>query len=189
MSKKPKSRLNKRINVVRKHIIIKKNLLNKLKKIRKSIKNKKLQNHKQNTTVIRNQLLRKLIKKKKNSNKRLSNAVNSISLPYISKVRKINNQHNSKKYYQSRNNYQNKVMDKLNKINTKRRNTLKNNKNNHICLYKNFHEENIEVPYSYPGDLWVHNNLLVERDKPLELFDEDYLKEVYNNHRRICYGN
>ena len=70
-------------------------------------------------------------------------------------------------------------MDKLNKINTKRRNTLKNNKNNHICLYKNFHEENIEVPYSYPGDLWVHNNLLVERDKPLELFDEDYLKEVY----------
>jgi hypothetical protein len=63
-----------------------------------------------------------------------------------------------------------------------------NNSNNHICKFKNFHEEHIEIPSDYPGDLWVHNNLVADRDKPLEYFDEDYLKEVYSNHKKICYG-
>ena len=201
MNKKPRSRLNKRISAVRKNIVVKKALLNKLEKIKKS--------RKQQNTMSN---VKSSLKRKRNSNKRISKVVNSLMLPYISEVKKMNNRTNSRKYSQSRNNYQNNVMNKLNrgnslrgnshrgnshrgnyqmmrtpKINSRVRNNM--NMNDHICLYKNFHEENVEVPESYPGDLWVHNNLLAERDKPLELFDEDYLKEVYANHRRICYGN
>lgn len=184
MNKKPRSRLNKRISAVRKNIVVKKELLNKLKKIKKS--------RKQQNTMSN---VRSSLKRKRNSNKRISKVVNSLMLPYISKVKKMNNRTNSRKYSQSRNNYQNNVMNKLNRRNYQKMRTpkinsrVRNNMNDHICLYKNFHEENVEVPESYPGDLWVHNNLLAERDKPLELFDEDYLKEVYANHRRICYGN
>lgn len=84
---------------------------------------------------------------------------NSLRLPYLNKIRKINN-----------------IFPNI------------NNSNKHLCNFKNFHEENIEIPDYYPGGLWVHNNLLADRDKPLEFFDEDYLKEVYAKHRKICYG-
>ena len=47
----------------------------------------------------------------------------------------------------------------------------------------------IEVPIEYPGDLWVHNNLEHQRDKPLEYFNDEHLKDVYGHHRRICFGN
>ena len=92
------------------------------------------------------------------------NPINSLQLPYIRKIRKLNN------------------------IFPKSRNNSNNLNNGHICRFKNFHEEDIEIPNTYPGDLWVHNNLVVDRDKPLEYFDEDYLKEVYANHKKICYG-
>lgn len=95
--------------------------------------------------------------------------INSLKLPYLKKIRNLNNIFpKSRKNKNDSNNH--------------------NHNHNHICKFKNFHEEDIEIPHTYPGDLWVHNNLVVDRDKPLEYFDEDYLKEVYANHRKICYG-
>ena len=47
----------------------------------------------------------------------------------------------------------------------------------------------VEIPYEYPGDLWVHNNLEHQRDKPLDYFNDDHLKDVYSHHRKICFGS
>ena len=140
MNKKPRSRLNKRISAVRKNIVVKKQLLNKLKKIKKSRKQK-----------LKRPNVKSSLKRKRNSNKRISKVVNSLMLPYISGVKKMNNRTNSREYSQSRNNYQNNVMNKLNrgnshrgnnqmmgnpKINSRVRNNM--NMNDHICLYKNY---------------------------------------------------
>ena len=140
-----KSRLNRRINAVRKNIVVKKDLLNKLEKIKRNRKSQRRRTPK-----------RSIKKMRRNRNRRNQFIhTNSLQLPYKRKL--------------SRN-----------------RNKLYNNKN--ICKFRNFHEEDIEIPETYPGDLWVHNNLLANRDKPLEYFEEDYLKDVYSDHRKICYG-
>ena len=57
-----------------------------------------------------------------------------------------------------------------------------------LCKIKNVHDEIIELPKEYPSDLWVHNNLVSQRDKPLEAFDSDELKELYMENYKICYG-
>jgi len=181
-----KTRLNRRINAVRKNIVVKKHLLNKLEKIKINRKIKKpskvlkkpskvLKNPskalkkpskalKKPSKVLKNPS--KALKKPSKAFKRVRNKIqiNSIKLPYIKKIRKLNS------------------------IFPKSRNNLDNMKNNDTCNFINFHEEHIEIPNYYPGDLWVHHNLVVDRDKPLEYFDEDYLKEVYKKHRKICYG-
>ena len=56
-----------------------------------------------------------------------------------------------------------------------------NRGNANKCLLKNVHDEMVEVPIEYPGDLWVHNNLEHQRDKPLEYFNDDHLKDVYGH--------
>ena len=66
-------------------------------------------------------------------------------------------------------------------------NSIRNNENH--CILKNVHDEMVEIPEEYPGDLWVHNNLEHQRDKPLEYFSDEHLKDVYGHHRKICFGN
>ena len=56
------------------------------------------------------------------------------------------------------------------------------------CVILNVHGEKIEIPDEYPGDLWVHNNLEFDRDKPLEYFDEEHLRNTYKYYKNICYG-
>jgi hypothetical protein len=181
-----KSRLNRRINAVRKNIVVKKNLLTMLEKIKEE-RNKVKKTRK--------------IKKKNSSNTRITikkqasktitplngrNVVSSLELPYLKKIKKINVKpivRRSKSQSKSKN-----PLLKNKKLLTKEKSISMDNSNYHICRFKNFHEEHIEIPHTYPGDLWVHNNLLADRDKPLDFFEEEYLKEVYSNHRKICYG-
>jgi hypothetical protein len=56
------------------------------------------------------------------------------------------------------------------------------------CVILNVHGEKIEIPNEYPGDLWVHNNLEFDRDKPLEYFDAEHLYNTYKYYKNICYG-
>lgn len=164
-----KSRLNRRINAVRKNIVVKKHLLNKLEKIKRDRKARVQLPRRTMRRTIRRKPIRRSTRRTsirrpiRRSRKPLP--INSLKLPYLKKIRNLNN-----------------IFPKS------RKNTYNSNNNNHICKFKNFHEEDIEIPHTYPGDLWVHNNLVVDRDKPLKYFDEDYLKEVYANHRKICYG-
>ena len=179
-----KSRLNRRINAVRKNIVVKKNLLNKLEKIKAERKkqSKKLPTFKLKKISNRNKNRLPTFKLKKISNR------NKNRLPTF-KLKKIPN-----KKQKPKNSLRIKYLKKLKKLNSifpnsvNLRNNSEKSDDNQTCNFKNFHEEHIEIPKTYPGDLWVHNNLLVERDKPLERFDEDYLKEIYANHRKICYG-
>ena len=68
--------------------------------------------------------------------------------------------------------------------------SMNSNMNNETkCVLKNVHDEMVEIPISYPGDMWVHNNLEHQRDKPLEYFNDEHLKDVYGHHRKICFGN
>lgn len=160
-----KSRLNRRINAVRKNIVVKKHLLNKLEKIKRD---RKRRMSARRTSIRRIPVRTASIRRRKPVRRtpirrrtRKTIPINSFELPYMKKIRKLN---------------------------TLSPKTSNNLNSDHICRFKNFHEEDIEIPHTYPGDLWVHNNLVVDRDKPLEYFDEDYLKEVYANHRKICYG-
>jgi hypothetical protein len=57
------------------------------------------------------------------------------------------------------------------------------------CTIINSHDEKILVPKSYPGDEWVHANLMPDRHLPIDSFQEDQLKDKYNFYRRVCYGN
>lgn len=57
------------------------------------------------------------------------------------------------------------------------------------CTIINSHDEKILVPKSYPGDEWVHVNLMPDRHLPIDSFQEDQLKDKYNFYRRVCYGN
>lgn len=198
-----KSRLNKRINAVRKNIVVKKNLLNKLKKIKESRKRQPRKLNKQRLEHIsfvkmRSQKIKKPKKRKRNkaSNQNTTHKKQiKVSLRRLQNKPKPKNK--LKKIYSNKISSLNSIFP--NSINLRNKRNLINNQNhiqnknhnlnqNPICKFKNFHEEHIEIPDTYPGDLWVHNNLLEDRDKPLEFFDEDYLKEVYSNHKKICYG-
>jgi hypothetical protein len=57
------------------------------------------------------------------------------------------------------------------------------------CTIINSHDEKILVPKSYPGDEWVHANLMPDRHLHIDSFQEDQLKDKYNFYRRVCYGN
>jgi hypothetical protein len=57
------------------------------------------------------------------------------------------------------------------------------------CTIINSHNEKILVPRSYPGDEWVHANLMPDRHLPIDSLPEDTLKTKYNFYRRVCYGN
>ena len=170
-----KTRLNRRINAVRKNIFVKKHLLNKLEKIKTDRKGQAPSRpvKRQRTSIRRpSRLIRRPSRSIRSPSRSIRSyrktiPMNSLKLPYMKKIRKLNDI-----FPKSRNNLDN----------------MSNNMSNNTCNYKNFHEEHIEIPDNYPGDLWVHHNLVVDRDKPLEYFDEDYLKEVYENHRKICYG-
>ena len=54
------------------------------------------------------------------------------------------------------------------------------------CMVMNPDQEIVALPNQYPGDHWVHANLMYNRDKPLEAFDSDILKEQYNKYRKMC---
>lgn len=188
-----KSRLNKRINAVRKNIVVKKKLLNKLKKIKESRKRKPRKLNKQSLQHI--SPVKMQGQKNKRPKKRKRNKASNENATYKKQIkvslRRFQNKpipkNKLKKIYSNKISSLNSIFP--NSINLRNNHTYNHNNNqNPICKFKNFHEEHIEIPDTYPGDLWVHNNLLADRDKPLEFFDEDYLKEVYSNHRKICYG-
>lgn len=54
------------------------------------------------------------------------------------------------------------------------------------CMIMNPNQEIVAVPNEYPGDDWVHANLMYNRDKPVEAFDTDDLKEQYHKYRKMC---
>ena len=54
------------------------------------------------------------------------------------------------------------------------------------CIIMNPNQEIVAVPNEYPGDDWVHANLMYHRDKPVEAFDKDDLKEQYHKYRKMC---
>lgn len=180
-----KSRLNRRINAVRKNIVVKKNLLTKLEKIKKDRNNVK------KTRKITKKSASNTSVTKKRVSKTITplngrNVVSSLELPYMKKIKKINVKPSARKLKSQSKSKTTSLKSK--KSLTKNKSNSMVNTNDHICRFKNFHEEHIEIPHTYPGDLWVHNNLLADRDKPLDFFEEEYLKEVYSNHRKICYG-
>jgi len=182
-----KSRLNRRINAVRKNIVVKKNLLTKLEKIKEDRNKLKKTRKIEKKSGSNNSITKKRVSKTINPlNGR--NVVSSLELPYMKKIKKINVKPSVRK---SKSKSQSKIKTQTliskNSLTKDKSNSMINS-NDHICRFKNFHEEHIEIPNTYPGDLWVHNNLLADRDKPLDFFEEEYLKEVYSNHRKICYG-
>lgn len=172
-----KSRLNRRINAVRKNIVVKKNLLTKLEKIKEDI------NKVKKTRKVTKKSVSKTI-----TPLNVRNVVSSLELPYMKKIKKINVKPSVRKSKSKSQSKSKTPTLKSKKSLTKGKSNSMVNSNEHICRFKNFHEEHIEIPHTYPGDLWVHNNLLADRDKPLDFFEEEYLKEVYSNHRKICYG-
>lgn len=182
-----KSRLNKRINVVRKNIVVKKKLLTKLEKIKQE-RNKEKKSRKiakmnsSNNRVTKKKVSKTIIPLKGR------NIVSSLELPYMKKIKKNNVKPSARKVESKSQSKSKSPSLKTIKLLTKGKSNSIKNTNHHICRFKNFHEEHIEIPNTYPGDLWVHNNLLADRDKPLDFFEEEYLKEVYSNHRKICYG-
>ena len=168
-----KSRLNKRINHVSDNIAVKIKLLKKLKKTKH---------------ILRNKNVRK--RQTRSNNTRLNKYRGKhIHRPFRkrTKIMPFNigrNLHNKNVRKRSRKMPINKI-ESQQEIN----NEINYTNDPEPCLIKNVHEEMVEVPYRYPGDLWVHNNLEFNRDKPLEYFNEEDLKSVYSKYRKICFGN
>lgn len=66
-------------------------------------------------------------------------------------------------------------------------NLYKNMKNQEKqCKVMNPDQEVVDLPSQYPGDDWVHANLMYNRDKPVEAFDSDVLKEQFHKYRKMC---
>ena len=80
-----KSRLNRRINAVRKNIVVKKHLLNKLEKIKRDRKGRMSARR---IPVRRASIRRRTPVRRTRTRKILP--VNSIELPYMKKIRKLN---------------------------------------------------------------------------------------------------
>ena len=55
-----------------------------------------------------------------------------------------------------------------------------------LCQVMNVDQEIINLPKDYPGDEWVHANLIGRRDMPIDLFESDHFKEQYNKYRQMC---
>ena len=81
--------------------------------------------------------------------------------------------------------------DKPKKSNTTKRmfyaNLYKNMQNkDRLCHVMNIDNEVVSLPKSYPGDEWVHANLIRQPDRHIESFESDYFKEQYNRYRQMC---
>lgn len=188
------SRLNRRIRKVKNNISGRQKLLSKLLRIKNQQKNRK-KIVKKSKSISKPKL--RLIKRKKaprKSRKKKSKSMVSSNKSVLSlKSNNIifeDNQNNQPIRKTKSTNIRNKKSNS-GYNNSQRMYSLQNlNKNDkNKCVLKNVHEEMVEIPYEYPGDLWVHNNLEHQRDKPLEYFDNDHLKDVYSHHRKICYSN
>ncbi len=55
-----------------------------------------------------------------------------------------------------------------------------------LCQVMNVDQETINLPKEYPGDEWVHANLMGRRDMPINLFESDHIKSQYNKYRQMC---
>jgi hypothetical protein len=190
-----KSRLNRRIIKVKNNISGRQKLLSKLLRIKRQQKNRKIPVKKSKSKsmpqvklVKRKKAPRKSRKKKSKSMVTSQNSVLSLKSNNIIFEDSQNNKPLRKtKNTNIRNKNSNSGYNNSQSMYSLQNNLNKNDKNK--CVLKNVHEEMVEIPYEYPGDLWVHNNLEHQRDKPLEYFNDDHLKDVYSHHRKICFGN
>ena len=94
--------------------------------------------------------------------------------------------------------YSASTQNNLNTLNVKPKNTNKIGKMYYANLYKNMqnkqnqckimnpNQEIVALPNEYPGDDWVHANLMYNRDKPVEAFDSDELKEQFKKYSKMC---
>ena len=187
------SRLNRRIRKVRNNISGRQKLLSKLLRIKRQQKNRKITVKKSKSRpkvklVKRKKAPRK--SRKKPSKSMVSSNKSVLSLKSNNIIFEDNQNNKPLRKTKSTNIINKKSNSGYNNsqsIYSLQNNLNKNDKNK--CVLKNAHEEMVEIPYEYPGDLWVHNNLEHQRDKPLDYFNDDHLKDVYSHHRKICFGS
>ena len=77
------------------------------------------------------------------------------------------------------------TLKKNNKINNK--NLLKQSQDDKQCYILTPHGNKIIFPKEYPGDDWVHANLIENNDKHIDLFSDEHLKNVFMHYWNICY--
>ena len=204
------SRLNKRIRKVRNNISGRQKLLSKLLRIKKQQKGtkrrpalKQNQNKKPKVVnqmkkrkvsmkpVVRRPRRRRIFKLKSIANTNANTNQRVISIPSNNVIINSNTSMKNNSTQSMKNNSIQSM--KNNSIQSMKNNSIQSmnsNMNNETkCVLKNVHDEMVEIPISYPGDMWVHNNLEHQRDKPLEYFNDEHLKDVYGHHRKICFGN
>jgi hypothetical protein len=78
----------------------------------------------------------------------------------------------------------NKINNK-NSINNK--NLIKQSQNEKQCYILTPHGNKILLPREYPGDDWVHANLVENNDKHINLFSDEELKDKFMHYWNICY--
>ena len=191
-----KSRLNKRIIKVRNNISGRQKLLSKLLRIKKQQKGtrrkpkpkpkpkpkvvKQMKKRKVSMKpVVRRPRRRRIVKPNTNANK----SQRVISIPSNNVILNSNTTMKNNSPQVMKNNSPQVMKNNSPQV----MNSNMNNENQ--CILKNVHDEMVVIPEEYPGDLWVHNNLEHQRDKPLEYFSDEHLKDVYGHHRKICFGN
>lgn len=103
------------------------------------------------------------------------NLITSI-LPTLKKNNKIN----------TKNRINNKTrIDNKNRINNK--NLIKQSQDDKQCYILTPHGNKILFPKEYPGDDWVHANLVENNDKHINLFSDEELKDKFMHYWNICY--
>lgn len=155
----------------------------KKKPINRIIPKKKVSAKKRKPTNLRKRKKNKSEKKKrlKHSNRKLH--LSKIQSDYPSRTHKLYSVSTQNNLNMSREKSQNKnLISKMYYANL-----YKNMKNReHQCKVMNPDQEIVDLPNTYPGDDWVHANLMYNRDKPVEFFDTDVLKQQYNKYRDMC---
>ena len=166
--------------------------------LKKKKENKAKANAKANASKNGKRLPRRLRKPKKSRSFILSESQRKLPKELSKKVITPNNSELDKKLLNVLK-YDLSRMQTINKVElapipiSKKRNNLRVNlginkqQNLNESKIMNVHDEIIHLPYEYPGDLWVHNNLEHRRDKPLEYFTSEHLRKVFDNYKRICY--
>ena len=206
------SRLNKRIKKVQNNISGRQKLLSKLYRIKleqakkKSSKKQRLPKRPITKSKSPKKQKRRHKKQKKRSKVSPRRRVRKVSKPKVvnnnlngRNNNNLNVRNNNAMNVNGRNNNAMNVNGR-NNLNGRNNNEMNVNRNNNYlkrgnainvdkCVLKNVHDEMVEIPTEYPGDLWVHNNLEHQRDKPLEYFNDEHLKDIYGHHRKICFGN
>ena len=105
----------------------------------------------------------------------------STILPTLKKNNKKNRINNST-------NNKNKINNKNiinNRINNKH--LIKQSQDDKQCYILTPHGNKILFPKEYPGDDWVHANLIENNDKHIDLFSDEHLKNVFMHYWNICY--